>query len=1022
VVEGEQRRGVINSGEDFFTERAAGFHYLNIARMIAGLQPDTDGHTFHRIRGWNLFRLRDDRVVPLFTYGLLDKNGNNTKDPAPTPGTAGFGPWDSMLAAAQILDPTTGTSLTKSIRIPAGATPDRIVVWDPRTGDEWGLIGFKRSPSYSAVRGYHYKTSYDGIPPKGFDIESYGVPMFAGLVREWEIRNGAINHAIAMRAPAAQSPTFQWPTTQPGGSAALGVPGGTRFRLRSTFNINTIANTQGRVIAQALRDYGAILTDQGGAVASLSIEADATTGWSGTIPDTALSPMKMSDLEAIDARWIFAVTNAVTSGGASVTAPAFGSAPSTQDVVFAVVSMRFDCTVTAISGCNLVWRRMDRYVNTAASTIQETWVGQSISGTPTDTAVTVNLSATNKTAIAQVIRVPYARGIVQIGRTDQFVVPSTTPNAQVTTKFSGSALLGHVLSRQPWLTEDNVTIRYPSADESAGSGSEVLYSTVMSRHDIYATSGINVRLGGTLVSNAHWIAAVLEVDRTSGRTYRYTNENGLGTDNPASVNTGGPAQTFIDDTAAGKINYLTLSGGQAVTVPSGTYKVKRVTDGADGPFTTTRALNTSLPFNGWLVLIAQGTTVSANGNVITPGVTIDMAFDTSNPLEWAGSNSARILFIGFGFKNCYLMPNQPRIAFWYCDHQYDADEWGRQAGIRTGPTGTYSQSGGNDFVTTPTDFFVSSDAQGSAGANTRYLALGVNDSNDVDAVRIEQFINARQVRVAFYTSHGKGPASWSPGKTGQVRVGKDPHTQRYTEAYLVNWSFGVSAGENSTSCRWYGCDLHNGSIGVALSRTQNLWFEGMRMFDVQEPTFDINDWTHSDAMSSVQIRPVTGLNILDSSIQQRFQVHDANDDRLTSRTASWTIRRTWLYDASSRGMNLACKALDPSAGQSRGQIITLDAVAVFRPNTGEEAVMVFYNEAGSTTSRTVNDPTEHGDVLNDDPYYSPSRVTLTLLNGGILQGDPSGGDPTPHDHAANPALLWRQSNPYATYQSVVQLD
>jgi hypothetical protein len=89
---------------------------------------------------------------------------------------------------------------------------------------------------------------------------------------------------------------------------------------------------------------------------------------------------------------------------------------------------------------------------------------------------------------------------------------------------------------------------------------------------------------------------------------------------------------------------------------------------------------------------------------------------------------------------------------------------------------------------------------------------------------------------------------------------------------------------------------------------------------------------------------------------------------------------------------------------------------------GEEAVMVFYNEAGSTTSRTVNDPTEHGDVLNDDPYYSPSRVTLTLLNGGILQGDPSGGDPTPHDHAANPALLWRQSNPYATYQSVVQLD
>src|SRR5262249_26444760 len=124
---------------------------------------------------------------------------------------------------------------------------DQETVWNMKT-DQFRTLGF---------------TSADAA----------GLSILAGLVRPDEGRpvseggQGAINHAIRFTLQnAIVLNQFLFPashTANPGNTNRnIMPPMGARFRLKTSVDISQL-NPESRVIAQAMRDYGMILADNG---------------------------------------------------------------------------------------------------------------------------------------------------------------------------------------------------------------------------------------------------------------------------------------------------------------------------------------------------------------------------------------------------------------------------------------------------------------------------------------------------------------------------------------------------------------------------------------------------------------------------------------------------------------------------------------------------------------------------------------------------------------------------------------
>lgn len=105
-------------------------------------------------------------------------------------------------------------------------------------------------------------------------VKVAGVSMLAGLVRFDEVATGNIDHAIAMSMPTAGSGDPVWPARYTDGpnDDPDAPPMGSWFRLREDVDLSGLG-PQARVVAQALRDHGAVLVDTGGRF-SLSGEPD----------------------------------------------------------------------------------------------------------------------------------------------------------------------------------------------------------------------------------------------------------------------------------------------------------------------------------------------------------------------------------------------------------------------------------------------------------------------------------------------------------------------------------------------------------------------------------------------------------------------------------------------------------------------------------------------------------------------------------------------------------------------------
>ena len=148
--------------------------------------------------------------------------------------------------------------------------------------------------------------------------DAAGLPILPGLVRPDEGLpvsqggQGVINHAIRFTLTnSIILDKFLYPASHianSGSNTAIQPPMGTRFRLKAGVDISTL-NPESKVIAQAMKDYGLILADNGSnfffSGASYSVDANnkfALTWIDNDIQDTVhgLKSLDYSDFEVVN--------------------------------------------------------------------------------------------------------------------------------------------------------------------------------------------------------------------------------------------------------------------------------------------------------------------------------------------------------------------------------------------------------------------------------------------------------------------------------------------------------------------------------------------------------------------------------------------------------------------------------------------------------------------------------------------------------------------------------------------------
>ena len=120
--------------------------------------------------------------------------------------------------------------------------------------------------SWRANSGAIFDLKSNQLRPQGWtSADAAGLPILPGLIRFDEVASGSIDHAIRMTAPLTRN-VHIWPARHDASSLTGDQypPMGQRFRLKASFDISPYP-AQVQVILSALKRYGAILADNGGA-------------------------------------------------------------------------------------------------------------------------------------------------------------------------------------------------------------------------------------------------------------------------------------------------------------------------------------------------------------------------------------------------------------------------------------------------------------------------------------------------------------------------------------------------------------------------------------------------------------------------------------------------------------------------------------------------------------------------------------------------------------------------------------
>ncbi|MGO9600210.1 MAG: IPT/TIG domain-containing protein [Isosphaeraceae bacterium] len=200
-----------------------------------------------------------------------------------------------------------------------------LIVYDVDNNIDYEFYGASR-PSENADGMWHaeqetvWNMNTDEFRTLGWtSADAAGLPILPGLLRpdealpQSEGGQGAIDHAIRFTLQnSVILDQFLYPashTANPGNtSAALQPPMGARFRLKANVDISSL-DPESKVIAQAMKDYGLILADNGsnfyisGASESVNASNQQTLTWNDNdIQDSVhgLKSLPFSDFEVVD--------------------------------------------------------------------------------------------------------------------------------------------------------------------------------------------------------------------------------------------------------------------------------------------------------------------------------------------------------------------------------------------------------------------------------------------------------------------------------------------------------------------------------------------------------------------------------------------------------------------------------------------------------------------------------------------------------------------------------------------------
>ena len=123
----------------------------------------------------------------------------------------------------------------------------------------------QRNGSWKAGSGIKMDLTDNALRGAGMTAaDAAGLPILPGLVRYDEVAAGEIKHALRFTAPKTQR-AFIWPARHSASRITDPTypPMGTRFRLRSSFDISDFSKPN-QVVLRALKRYGMILADNGG--------------------------------------------------------------------------------------------------------------------------------------------------------------------------------------------------------------------------------------------------------------------------------------------------------------------------------------------------------------------------------------------------------------------------------------------------------------------------------------------------------------------------------------------------------------------------------------------------------------------------------------------------------------------------------------------------------------------------------------------------------------------------------------
>jgi len=195
--------------------------------------------------------------------------------------------------------PFEGTSPTDAI-----AGDRHVVVFDRDGGLLYELYDatLQGDGTWHADNGAIWDLTSDLLRPLGWTSgDAAGLPIFPGLVKYGEMASGAINHAIRLTVPVTRKayvlPATHWASSNTSLSAP---PMGMRLRLKAGKDISGFS-PQAKVILTALKKYGLIVADNGGA---WFMSGCPDPGWDNDDLHTLLT-VTGADLEVVQMGTVF---------------------------------------------------------------------------------------------------------------------------------------------------------------------------------------------------------------------------------------------------------------------------------------------------------------------------------------------------------------------------------------------------------------------------------------------------------------------------------------------------------------------------------------------------------------------------------------------------------------------------------------------------------------------------------------------------------------------------------------------